>query len=373
MNVSNARADKSQGYFSGSYKQNDCIFLMKCLGYASNYRFETVADKEHLIQSGARHYSEMAAKESAPSAAYLRLFETAIRDYKQLLAQHVVDLADSIAKRRDHQITIVSLARAGTPIGVLLTRQLNRWGKDARHYSVSIIRDRGMDEAAMRFIIEDEQRKPESIVFVDGWTAKGVITRELKKAIDAFNERHQSYQLKNELFVISDIGETADIAATKDDYLIPSGILNAVVSGLVSRSILERGANPRQFHGCIYYDTLQAHDMSRSFANRIDGMAVNLRPRGVESVRDTHRGEDLKVELSCIQTEFNVSDINRIKPGIAESTRVMLRRVPDRLLLRSMSDPDIQHLLMLAKEKSVGVTEKPQMSFRALALIKDVL
>ena len=72
---------------------------------------------------------------------------------------------------------------------------------------------------------------------MDGWTAKGVIAGELRCALHDWNAS-QFEQLDESLYVISDIGGVADIAATYDDYAIPSGILNATVSGLTSRSIL---------------------------------------------------------------------------------------------------------------------------------------
>jgi hypothetical protein len=51
---------------------------------------------------------------------------------------------------------VVSLARAGTPMGALLARALRWLGRtDVRHYSISIIRDRGIDENALAFILRN--------------------------------------------------------------------------------------------------------------------------------------------------------------------------------------------------------------------------
>jgi hypothetical protein len=43
-----------------------------------------------------------------------------------------------------------------------------------------------------------------------------------------------------------------------------------------------------------------------------------------------------------------MSNYNRIKPGIAEATRVMLRRMPDLLIVQSKTDPSSVYLLKLA-------------------------
>ncbi|MES2902001.1 MAG: cysteine protease StiP domain-containing protein, partial [Pseudomonadota bacterium] len=50
--------------FSGSYRSGDVTFLLKPLAMAD---FVDVAEKEKLIQSGQRHYSEMLSPESLPS------------------------------------------------------------------------------------------------------------------------------------------------------------------------------------------------------------------------------------------------------------------------------------------------------------------
>ncbi len=54
-------------------------------------------------------------------------------------------------------------------------------GKTSWHYGISIIRDRGIDGAALDVI--EERHGTSGIVFVDGWTGKGAITGELVRAL----------------------------------------------------------------------------------------------------------------------------------------------------------------------------------------------
>src|SRR5688500_4305517 len=171
--------------FSGSYDPDDVVFLLKPV------RMEPtpIAEKERLIQSGERHYSEMIGAESLPSPRYLEVFHESFDLVRERFARHLLLLARLIAEARPGEITLVSLARAGTPVGAILARILRRgFGRPAPHYSVSIIRDRGIDENALRFVLTHHPAS--SIVFVDGWTGKGVIARELEQAIAAFNETH---------------------------------------------------------------------------------------------------------------------------------------------------------------------------------------
>ena len=61
-------------HFSGSYRQEDVEFLLTPMALEP---ILDLAEKERLIQSGQRHYSEMLSPESLPSPAYLALFQSA--------------------------------------------------------------------------------------------------------------------------------------------------------------------------------------------------------------------------------------------------------------------------------------------------------
>ena len=72
---------------------------------------------------------------------------------------------------------------------------------------------------------------------------------------------------------------------------------------------------------------------------------------------------------------YSVDSINRIKPGIAEATRAVLRRVPDHVFVRSVDDPDVALLVGLARDKGIPVTEMGNTigQYRAVTIIKKVL
>ncbi|MCP5159453.1 MAG: cysteine protease StiP family protein [Gammaproteobacteria bacterium] len=357
--------------FTGSYRAEDTVFLLKplCLEMVD------VAAKERLIQSGQRHYSEMLTPEQTPGPRYLCLFEALTDRYAARLATEIATLAHYLMEARHRQITVVSLARAGTPIGALLIRALRWLGRtDIRHYSISIIRDRGIDENALAFILRGEQREPAGLVFVDGWTAKGVIAEELRQALRRWNARHPE-QLPEILHVVSDIGGVADVAATYDDYAIPSGILNATVSGLTSRSILNAAIGPDDFHGCVFYQEFASHDRSNWFLDRVAALFPTVTPGSAYADREKRRAQRQAMTdfLAGLHVRYAISDRNLVKPGVAEATRVLLRRVPGLLLLRDPAHADVQHLQLLAAEKQVPVIVDPSMPIAATALIKELL
>jgi hypothetical protein len=76
--------------------------------------------------------------------------------------------------------------------------------------------------------------------------------------------------------------------------------------------------------------------------------------------------------LEDVRRRTGVSDENRVKPGIGESTRVLLRRLPHSLILQDPEMAEVSHLLHLAEEKNVRVVHEPTLPYRAVALIQEV-
>lgn len=354
--------------FSGSYRSEDCEFLLKPIEPPDI----SLEEKERLIQSGRKHYSEMLTHEHRPSVAYEDLFLAQTNRHKTRLAQDVINLAETIRVTHSAPITLVSLARAGTPIGALLQRALTHClGVPARHFSISIIRDRGIDEQALKYLLRVAKRPPEGVVFVDGWTAKGVIARQLKQSIAHWNRR-QPEHLTGRLYVVADLSGVADVAASVDDYIIPSGILGATVSGLVSRSILNQQITATDFHGCVFYERLRCYDYSTWFLDTVSEAMANLAPESLPSLDQTPCYSARKNYLYKLQQDYRITNINYIKPGVLEASRVLLRRVPGLLLLAEAESPDVKHLQLLAAEKGVPVRYDRQMPFSGVALIKTL-
>jgi hypothetical protein len=349
--------------FSGSYAPGDVTFLLKPVQLAPT----DIVEKERLIQSGRHHYSEMISREHLPSPAYLDVFHQALAVEKRRFARDVVVLAQHLAASRAGPLTIVSLARAGTPVGVLLGRGLRRLGREAHHYSVSIIRDRGIDETALRHILS--RHPAASVAFVDGWTGKGVIAAELQRAVERFG-----HGLDPGLYVVADLCGAAAFAASRDDYLIPSSVLGATVSGLVSRSILnDRVIGPGDYHGCLYYEEFAEHDLSRWFVTAVEEeMQPDAMPTGVTAPERQRLRETSAAFLEDMRRRFGVRNVHHVKPGIGEATRVLLRRVPELLLLRELEQPAVAHLRVLANEKDVPILIDPALPYAAAALIREL-
>jgi hypothetical protein len=353
--------------FSGSYDRQDVTFLLKPV----RMDFVDLETKEAAIQSGKRHYSEMLAPEQPPTVAYLDTFAHAFAQNRARVGRDVARLAKALAAGRRRETVLVSLARAGTPVGVLLKRTLAALGHQAVHYSVSIIRDRGIDLVAMQAILR--QHAAQDIVFVDGWTGKGAIRGELSRTLA------QSLPMLTAapLCVLSDLAGVADLAAGDEDYVIPSAILNGVISGLVSRTVLnERLIGPGDFHGCVVLDHLAGQDLSRRYID--DQMADVLAQLGEvqaaqwDSARRAQTAAQSVAFVEAMLAQSGAKDRNRIKPGIGETTRALLRRMPEKVIVRDAASSDVAHLLWLAEERGIVCDVEPSLPYGACAIIKTL-
>lgn len=356
--------------FHGSYRPDDVEFLLKPI----SLNFVTDIDaKERLIQSGERHYSEMLSPEELPSDRYRRFFLRAHQAGRARMAQDCLRLSSIIVERHGPCPTLVSLARAGTPIGVVMRHLIgSRYGTKPKHFSLSIIRDRGIDTVAMDRIL-DSGFPAQSIAFIDGWTGKGVISQELSRAIRHYNES-RGVEIEAGLYVLSDLAGTAAYAASDDDYLISSSILNSTISGLVSRSVLNELIGPNDFHGCVFYDQYLPHDVSRWFVDDMVSAALS----GVDSQQKIDRlREDSRVPIrrEFLASEMacrDIKDINLIKPGIGEATRVLLRRKPALVVVKDIGLDSVAHLVELAREKGVPIEVMNSMPYNAMSIIGSI-
>ena len=423
-----------------SYLPEDVVLLLKDItGFVQPQPTE---EREKLIQSG-RHYSEMLPVEYVPTEKYMEVYREVLGRYAKQVANAVGVLSDKIIAARGKDVVLVSLARAGTPIGILIRRYIKRkYGVEAPHYSISIIRGRGIDDNAMKYLLD--RYEPGQLLFVDGWIGKGAILGELEKDMKAYPH------VSPEIAVVADPAGVTELCGTHEDILIPSSCLNSTVSGLVSRTFLRDDIiGEKDFHGAVFYEELRDSDLSYEFIEAIEkyfmpeegNTCEQQKPTGaVREVSDENQGVSGVLEEKPDKTQgasgmpgeepeetqgasgmpgeepeetqgasgmpggkfgetqgasgmpeeksggkgidevreiaafFGIEDINFVKPGIGETTRVLLRRVPWKVLIdeRYRGAPELSHVVRLAEEKSVPVEYYPMIHYKCCGIIKKI-
>ena len=215
--------------FSGSYDPADVTFLLK-RGRAPRrppIARQGAADPERrapLFGDGAardragRRLSGPLPRRSGPQrrAASRRIWST----------------SPARSRQSGSRIVLASLARAGTPIGVLLRRALGRLGVAApplfdQHHP------RPRHRRARRFAIS-----PRGTIRATSCSSTAGPARARSPASCGAAWATGGWASRRSWPWSPIRRGQADLAATAEDYLIPSGILNAIVSGLVSRTIL---------------------------------------------------------------------------------------------------------------------------------------
>lgn len=389
--ITNSDIQKLEAYGSGSYLASDVTVLLDIVDK------DTVADvpvsqKEALIQSGQRHYSDMLTLEHAPTAMHEQLYTQALEQGTTRTATDIANLAYTLhhifQKSRDKNtvnterpLVLVSLVRAGLPVGVLLQRALadvnSGYALPSVHYGISIIRDRGLDPVALQMILNAHPNSP--LVFIDGWTGKGAIYQELAHSLEKFSDPsharfanifHQGADVIP-LLTLADPAGVAWLAASEEDWLIPSGLLNSTVSGLISRSLY---TEPQLgLHRSVFYDNLIEVDHSLAFVAHIDAARRAVTPPLQCLPTFQQPRYQTAALIDKLAADYDIANRNRIKPTIAEATRAILRRDPERILLASADHPDTILLRHLCAQRNIimSVLGDKILPYQAITLIKQ--
>jgi len=357
----------------GSYSPEDVVFLLKDIGGLVPEIDNEL--REVAVQSGT-HYSEMLPVEYQPRPDYIALFHQMLTVNGPKIALATAIVAEQILTLKGPSVILVSLARAGTPIGILIKRYVkSKYNIILPHYSISIIRGKGMDDNAVLYILQ--QHPGCTLQFVDGWTGKGAITNELTQACQLFNEKYNE-RVASDLAVLADPGYCTRLYGTREDFCIPSACLNSTVSGLISRTVHRLDLiGEFDFHGAKFYTQWREQDVSNVFIENIMCHFPEVYTQAVVDAEELLRSNVLPTwagiqRVKEIQALFEIPDINMIKPGVGETTRVLLRRIPWKILVDSKRNPNLHHILLLAKDRGVPVEEFPEMSYSCCGLIKTM-
>jgi len=325
--------------------------------------------------------------EYQPDPGHLALYREALDACAARVARAIGTLTETVIAERGREqpdgfggnIVLASIARAGTPVGILM----RRWaayghGIRLRHYSLAMVRGRGMDPAALRHLASHHD--PADVVFVDGWTGRGVRARELAAALDGT-------PFVPELAALTDPSGAVATFGTRDDLLVPTVHLDSTAYGLVSRPVLRPGVlGPDDFHGAIQFRELASADVSAAYLDAITARFDEVRDAAVAEAAElveadpedrapTWAGWELAERLS---ERFALGTPERVRPGVGETLRVLERAEPLRVLVRAgaseaghgpSDDVGLRQVLALAERRAVPVDRVADLPCTCVGLI----
>ena len=180
------------------------------------------AEREAALGSGRLHYSESLPQEPAPAPEYERVVARALERSAAPVAEAVGVLADRVLALRGRGAVLVSLARAGTPVGVLV----RRWAARVRgvvlpHYAMSVLRGRGLDRAALDALVAAHD--PAALVLVDAWTGAGGIVDEVAADLARY-ARETGVVVDPTVAVLADPAHRATLYGSREDSPGAAGV-----------------------------------------------------------------------------------------------------------------------------------------------------
>lgn len=108
------------------------------------------------------------------------------------------------------------------------------------------------------------------------------------------------------------------------------------------------------FHGAKYYKELEKIDVSNLYIESIVTCFENVQSEIIRQLQELPNSpitwEGMK-SVQRIQQDFGIDNIHFIKPGVGETTRVLLRRIPWKILVNPQYIHELEHILLLAREK----------------------
>lgn len=147
------------------------------------------------------------------------------------------------------------------------------------------------------------------------------------------------------------------------------------MSGLISRTVLRKDLiGPGDFHGAKFYRELADSDVSVDFldavAARFDEVAADVE-REAKALRAADRSPTWEgwAAVERISEEYGIHDVNLVKPGVGETTRVLLRRVPWKILAHRDAGADLDHVRLLAEQRGVPVEWVDDLPYSCVGLI----
>lgn len=319
----------------------------------------SIEDKEAMIRSG-ENYGNILSEEDRPEDEYLNIFDNLNKKLSTKLSVPIMQLVEHFHTTHPvgRPIVLLSIARAGTPIGVVISSILkSRFNREVHHYSISVIHGYGIDKFAMDYVLKNHSN--EDVIFLDGWVSQGRITKTIESTAS-------NWSVNPQLYCVSDPSGIQNAVATREDILLPSAILNATVSGLLSRSVY----NSEGFDTVEYYSQYKDIDRTHHFIDQLVSCCNEIDNIPQRDIIDcsSQRLKALK-QINNFCNQYGVIEKD-IKVGIGEVSRSLLRRIPTLVVVDHSAKEEVEHMIYLSKKRNIELVFKNLNGpFRAFSIL----
>jgi len=335
---------------------------------ANNHNLRTSyneKDVKILTTDISQMHGNSLKKEYHPSAEYILLFINSLNQFSFHIAMLIQNLSESIYRNNPNGCVLVSLRKAGTSIGVLIKRFLEKkYTKIFPHYSIGVSK-KCIDRNALLYVLNNH--KDRKIQFVDAWTGRGDL---LKSLVNSLSEFYYISDPRTALAVLSDPANVTDICGTHCDFPIPHSFLESTTSGLLSKAFRHLSLSEEDYYATIYYDNLLEQDLTYRFIDSVENhfdFSVLARSKYPECTPTKYSSA---TEIASITSDFALGNVKFVKPGIGESTRSLLRSTPNIVLFKKNIDKVlIQHILYLANQKNIPTLEYPLEAYKTCSIV----
>lgn len=316
--------------------------------------------QENLFRGEEFFYGNMKGWERwakpSPEPKPNETFNQLLLEQLSLRGPHISGLHERLVTKITNQIDLeklllVGILRAGLYVSTGLARRLEYRGVRVPVVALGLFHEAGIDQTALENILRDyPNRIP---VFIDGWTGRGVVARELKQSVpDAL------------LATLVDPGHYGDLWATDIDTLVESAHFTSTETLGFSRAFI---TDPQKMWKAYKYPNSLC---DIHLLNAWDSV-FDCEPAVIQEIGRPQNLRGLLIFLTSIST----GEPSSWKVNVNEVVRSLVNRNPKELIIGTTvqeAKSSIPTVVYKAQKREIPIQYLPEMrrDFNCLAAVR---
>ena len=259
---------------------------------------------------------------------------------------------------------LIGILRAGLFVSVGLSRRMAQLGQGlAPVAAIGLFHEAGFDQQALNLALKDY---PGAFpVFVDGWTGRGVVANELRRAYAAWNNKPEGLPETPVLATLVDPGHHGDLWGTDRDALVECAHFSAPEVLGFSRAFI---TDPDAVWSAYRYpEAYRNQGLIKAWLNVFESAPV-FEEHGAAAPQKL---PELLEEIA----DLTGTEPSQWKVNVNEVVRTFVNRQPKQVLLgitKGEAEEGLPSLLDLAQKNAVPVNYTPRLgnNYNFLAAVR---